>query len=95
MNSNEQTLEPFGMARDAAPGWLDRLARGMISRSLAALTDGCVTLLESGQRLVFGDASSDLAATVRVYHPSFYRQVAFGGTIGAGEAYMDGAWDCD
>lgn len=95
MSSTEQTLEPFGMPRDAAPGWLDRLARAMISRSFTALTHGCVTLLESGQRLVFGDASTDLAATVRVHHPSFYRQVAFGGTIGAGEAYMDGAWECD
>lgn len=95
MSLNELTLEPSGRAWGATPGRLDRLARGMISRSLAALTHGCVTLLEAGQRLVFGDPNSDLAATVRVHHPSFYRQVAFGGTIGAGEAYMDGAWDCD
>ena len=31
---------------------------------------------------------------MRVQHPDFYRRVAFGGTIAAGESYMDGLWSC-
>jgi len=33
-----------------------------------------------------------LSAEVHVLHPSFYSAVAFGGSIGAGESYMAGAW---
>lgn len=95
MNSDEQTFEALGTLRDATPGLLDRMARGMLFKSLSAVTRGRVTLLDSGRCLAFGDANSDLSATVWVHHPAFYRQVAFGGTIGAGEAYMDGAWECD
>ncbi len=32
---------------------------------------------------------------IRVNKPSFYKRVIFGGTLGAGESYMDGDWDCD
>ena len=34
-------------------------------------------------------------AALDVLDPSFYRDVAFGGTIGAGESYMQGAWRSD
>ena len=95
MSSDEQTFEALGMLRDATPGLLDRMARGMLLKSLSSITSGRVTLLDSGRCLAFGDANADLSATVRVHHPAFYRQVAFGGTIGAGEAYMDGVWECD
>jgi cyclopropane-fatty-acyl-phospholipid synthase len=30
-----------------------------------------------------------------VYHPSFYRRVLFGGSIGGGEAYVTNLWDVD
>jgi cyclopropane-fatty-acyl-phospholipid synthase len=95
MSSDEQACETFGTLRDRTPRLLDRLARGMLLNSLSAVTLGHLTLLDSGRRLDFGEANTDLSATLRVHHPAFYRQVAFGGTIGAGEAYMDGVWECD
>ncbi|MBB3140578.1 cyclopropane fatty acyl phospholipid synthase [Halomonas organivorans] len=38
-----------------------------------------------------GPASQD----IRVYHPDFFPRVLHQGTLGLGEAYMDGWWDCD
>jgi cyclopropane-fatty-acyl-phospholipid synthase len=32
---------------------------------------------------------------VAVRDPAFWPAVAFGGSVGAGEAYMDGLWDCE
>nr|WP_255505630.1 cyclopropane-fatty-acyl-phospholipid synthase family protein [Alkalisalibacterium limincola] len=32
---------------------------------------------------------------VTVHRPDFYRQVALNGSVGAGESYMEGDWDCD
>jgi cyclopropane-fatty-acyl-phospholipid synthase len=36
-----------------------------------------------------------LHARLRVNDPTFYVQTALNGSVGAGEAYMDGQWDCD
>ena len=36
-----------------------------------------------------------LRARLRVHDPAFYRATALNGSVGAGEAYMDGHWDCD
>jgi cyclopropane-fatty-acyl-phospholipid synthase len=43
----------------------------------------------------FGDRESDLHVSIRVHDSSFYRSVAVGGSMGAGESYIDGAWSCD
>lgn len=32
---------------------------------------------------------------IRVNKPSFFNRVMYTGTLGAGESYMDGEWDCD
>jgi cyclopropane-fatty-acyl-phospholipid synthase len=32
---------------------------------------------------------------VAVHDPAFWPALAFGGSVGAGEAYMDGLWDCE
>ncbi len=32
---------------------------------------------------------------VRVHDPAFYRRVLAAGSLGLGESYMDGQWDCD
>src|SRR5215207_2872804 len=48
----------------------------------------------SHQRLGFGDPDADLGASIKVHSPRFYRAM-LGGSVGLGEAYRDGAWDCD
>ncbi|GAA4869710.1 cyclopropane-fatty-acyl-phospholipid synthase family protein [Luteimonas vadosa] len=41
------------------------------------------------------DGDAPLCATLTVHDEAFYRRVALGGSVGAGEAYFDGLWDCD
>jgi cyclopropane-fatty-acyl-phospholipid synthase len=78
-----------------------RLALGLLSR----LRGGRLELVEptsnglrlrapSHQHLPFGDPGADLAATVEVHSPRFYRSL-LGGSVGLGESYRDGLWDCD
>jgi cyclopropane-fatty-acyl-phospholipid synthase len=68
-----------------------RLALGLLSR----LRGGHLDLVEDeGRRLSFGDPSADLYARVEVHSPRFYRSL-LGGSVGLGEAYRDGLWDCD
>ncbi|MDZ7722316.1 MAG: class I SAM-dependent methyltransferase [candidate division KSB1 bacterium] len=48
-------------------------------------------LLEKADIRVNGDRPFD----IRVNHPDFYRRVLAKGSIGLGESYMDGWWDCE
>ncbi|QIR15330.1 SAM-dependent methyltransferase [Shewanella aestuarii] len=70
----------------------DSLAQKVLIKALAHLTAGQLTIVDGQQSYVFGDKSSVLHATMQVMHPSFYRQVVFSGSIGAGEAYIQGHW---
>jgi len=76
-------------------GPMDRLARSLVLESLSRFDSGRVTVIDGERPLDFGEPGSSLRAAIRVHDPLFYRKVAFGGSIGGGEAYMDGLWDCD
>ena len=74
--------------------WLDNFARKILLQLLQNIQQGHLTLEDSGEIYSFGEAqdSADLIAHISVSHPAFYRQVVFGGSIGAGEAYMFKHW---
>lgn len=89
---------PLRATETTAPpsvGLLDKLARASLLKGLASLSRGHVTLEDGGQRLGFGAPDEALRAVLTVNDHAFYRRAAFGGSIGAAEAYMDGQWDCD
>ena len=58
------------------------------------ITIGHLTVEDSGEVYSFGEPkeSAAIIAHIQVLHPSAYRLVLFGGTIGSGEAYMLRAW---
>jgi cyclopropane-fatty-acyl-phospholipid synthase len=94
MNDNEQTYSTCHDSATPPTGILYRLARGLVLKSLAQVRQGHLIFIDRDDRLEFGEPGSGLTTTVRVQHPDFYRRVAFGGTIAAGETYMDGLWNC-
>ena len=84
------------LAGTAKPGWLNGLARKAVLQRLEQLTEGELVLVEDTQRHYFGTAAGNaLRAQITVQDPLFYSEIAFGGSIGAGEAYMSGYWQCD
>jgi cyclopropane-fatty-acyl-phospholipid synthase len=96
MSSDEQILSQVVLdAASERVAIFDRLARRLVLRSLAAIAHGRLVVIEGRRKMVFGAGRDGLAATLRVHSLSFYRRIALGGTIGAGEAYMDGLWSCD
>ncbi len=75
---------------------LDRLAARLVRERLALLQDGLVTLIDGASVARYGSRDrSALSATIRVHDPRFYSDLAFGGSVGAGEAYMQGCWSVD
>jgi len=70
-------------------------SRQLALRVLSSLRGGRLELIEpDGRQLRFGEPAADLVAAVEVHSPRFYRAM-LGGSIGLGEAYRDGIWDCD
>jgi cyclopropane-fatty-acyl-phospholipid synthase len=59
--------------------------------ALSGAAEAITTLLEAADIRVDGDRPWD----IRVHDPGFYRRVLAQGTLGLGEAYMDGWWDCE
>ena len=94
-------MKPTSIASDdfiggsLKPTRLERLARRALTDRLSGLRDGCLVLVENDRQHVFGDANAALKAVVRVLDPRFYAEVAFGGAVGGGEAYMRGYWQTE
>jgi cyclopropane-fatty-acyl-phospholipid synthase len=76
---------------------LQQLGRRLFLAKLAGLREGELTVIEGGESLTFGRRTPEcnLRATIEVLHPQTYADAAFGGTVGAGEAYIGGLWRAD
>ncbi|GGE73120.1 cyclopropane-fatty-acyl-phospholipid synthase [Streptosporangium jomthongense] len=71
-----------------------RIARGLVIQQLKQLGEGTLTIREHGMSdLVFGDGnSSHKVAELVVHHPSTWRDLLTGGSVGAAEAFVAGDW---
>lgn len=76
---------------------LAALGQKLLFAQLRKLAHGQLTLIDTDGTHQFGSRTSegDLHATIHVLHPQLYADVAFGGSVGAGEAYIRGWWRCD
>jgi cyclopropane-fatty-acyl-phospholipid synthase len=100
---NEYTETVDGISSQIVPGttpkprFLDGIAKRAIFNRLREIHDGEIILIDSGQKYYFGKQTRRCPVSVKLYvfDPRFYSDVAFGGSIGAGEAYMYGYWSSD
>jgi cyclopropane-fatty-acyl-phospholipid synthase len=76
------------------PRFLDGLAQRAVRQRLAGLEHGMITLSDGTQQERYGQrtATCPLSVTIHVHNTRFYSDIAFGGSIGASEAYMLGYW---
>jgi cyclopropane-fatty-acyl-phospholipid synthase len=85
-------------AQEAARyGTLDRMLRQRLLGTLDGLRGGQVIVRDALGETAVGADEHDMALRVHldVADPGFYRAIATHGSVGAGEAYMDGLWRCD
>ncbi len=66
----------------------------MLFKLLRGLARGCLRIHDQGELFQFGQAAdhTDLVADIYVHDAQLYSDVIFGGSVGAGEAYMSGFW---
>jgi cyclopropane-fatty-acyl-phospholipid synthase len=75
--------------------WFDRLCRKFALNFLSQLKFGEITVVEGNQRFRFGDEFAELKTVITVVEPAFYQKLVLSGSVGGGEAYINGWWRCD
>lgn len=76
--------------------WVATFAKAQVLKRLQSLSVGQLTVMDGVDKYVFGQAVAHApVASITVLDPRFYGEIAFGGSIGAGEAYMLGYWQAD
>lgn len=74
--------------------WLERLCKNLVLRQFSQAKIGKLVLIDGDEKVAFGSESEkEKIAEIHVIHPTAYAKVLFGGTIGAGEAFMQRDWD--
>ena len=85
-------LSPWTEITSALPS---RIARNLVMSRLEQISFGQLTVFDQGVSHVFGRPGTGPHATVRIHHPDGWTAIALGGSLGAGESYMDGLWTAD
>jgi len=95
MRSSEATVSEQLINKEKSR-WLDRLARKAVHNHLRQLKEGEIVLREGKIEYYFGQRTRNcnLCVTIDVLDLHFYSDIAFAGSVGAGEAYMHGFWSC-
>ncbi|HEY1726568.1 MAG TPA: cyclopropane-fatty-acyl-phospholipid synthase family protein [Steroidobacteraceae bacterium] len=78
--------------------WIERALRARVLSLLRELQGCSISFREGGATVTLGRPAAGgdtLRCALRIHDAAFYRRAALGGSVGAGEAYMDGLWDCD
>ena len=70
---------------------LHRLARALVFNQLKKIKIGHIAIIEGSNKFSFGKKDK-LNVTVTVHDPRFYGALAFGGSIGVSEAFMQKFW---
>lgn len=78
--------------------FLDAAAKRAVQHRLAGIAQGELVIRDGASTQRYGKKDAmgcALGVTLQVYDPRFFSEIAFGGSIGAGEAYMQGYWSVD
>ena len=76
---------------------IQRIARQAVLNRIMQIDRGKIIFIEGLQKIVCGEVNDEfpIHADVTIHDPRFWSSVAFGGSVGAGTAYMKSYWSCD
>jgi cyclopropane-fatty-acyl-phospholipid synthase len=87
-------LNQSNIAINHQPGFLGNFAQAQLEKRLCKIPRGILVIEDGSESKSFGKKESvaDISAKIVIHDPGAYRDIAFGGSIGAAEAYMLGKW---
>ncbi|CAM3779444.1 MULTISPECIES: SAM-dependent methyltransferase [Pseudoalteromonas] len=75
--------------------WLIKVYKKLVFGAFNSLKVGHITLVHGNEVVHFGDHQSKLKVQLTVHDALMYKAFALSGSVGAGESYILGHWDCD
>jgi len=77
------------------PRFLDGIAKRMLFKKLSDIDHGIIRITDNDETHEFGLLTDQcqLVVDLFIYDSRFYSDLAYGGSIGAGESYMSKYWD--
>ena len=96
MSTSAESLGQSRTTTTVAFSGFERRLRNRLIETMRGLQGGTMVLHDALGSATVGTSSGHepLLIHVSVHSPEFYRQVAMNGSVGAGEAYMEGHWTC-
>lgn len=97
MNTSAHVFDKSIADRQPYSGF-ERWLRKRLIADLSGVRGGTIKITDAMGTLSIGEDAGHaepLHVHAIVHASEFYRQLAMNGTVGAGEAFMDGAWHCD
>lgn len=95
-NSLLQETLTASLKQKSRAKWVANFAKSQILKNLRQLKLGQLKIIDGNEVYRFaGNGNDEISATIYVHDARFYGEIAFGGSIGAGEAYMLGYWTAD
>ena len=95
MNEETTFSGVTAVGSDRQNRFLDRLGRRLVLSQLSRLKKGRLVLIDETGRHRFGKPDDELQVSINVSDFRFYSAVAFGGALGAAEAYIQGYWSSE
>lgn len=74
--------------------FLDNFCRSTLFKMIKNIKHGKILVRQNSKTWTFG-TDETLKVNIVVSDPAFYRRCLFGGSIGSGEAYVEGMWKVD
>lgn len=92
MSNNLSNQTPKASVR-----WIDKICRPLLFSRLEKITAGQIKVIDHFGEQLFGspESTGELSAEIQIEDQRFYSDIAFGGTVAAGEAYMQSYWQCN
>ncbi len=92
-NTIVPTHAPISLASLSLPS---RIAKSAVVGRMRRIQAGRLEIIDGDEHIYFGQHTDDLprTVTITIHQARTWGDTAFGGSIGAGEAYMAGAWSC-
>lgn len=94
-NDRSSLLEQPPQRQSSESRWLDRWSRRAVLAMLKRLQSGRLDFSDEQGEMLFGHQQAERVADLEVVDPRFYREVALGSSLGAGDAYVKGYWRSD
>jgi len=70
---------------------MNHLYKKLVHKQLSQINNASIVIEDGDEMKRFGNSKS-LTARIKVISPSFYKNIVFGGSIGASESFIRGEW---